>query len=88
MAEPTNWFEHHVVTTLERLEKGQQDFVTKFDDHAEKDAQQFEAIRTDIATSKAEHDASAKTAAKFWAIIGAGGSILISTVIHFLTRGK
>ena len=88
MAEPTNWFEHHVVTTLERLEKGQTEFVTKFQEHADKDAQQFEAIRVDLATSRATHEAVAKTSAKFWAAIATGISLIGSTAIHFFTKGR
>ena len=88
MSEPTNWFEHHVVTTLARLEEGQKDFIIKYEDHIVKDAEQFESIRVEQATSKASHEATSKTSAKFWAAIATALSVILSTVIHYLAKGK
>lgn len=84
----SNWFEKHVVDTLTRLEKGQNDFITEFKTHIQSDSEQFEAIRLEAATSKASHEAIAKTSAKFWAGIGAGVSLVASSAVHFFFKNQ
>ena len=91
MEDNKDWFQIHVVESLDRLEKGQADFqktiLEKFEDHAKDDSKQFESIRTSIATDKAVKIAEAKASAKFWAAVGGGISLLISSGVHFFTKG-
>ncbi len=82
------WFERHVVDSLERLEDNQKQYLTDFQAHTAADNKAFEAIRTDIATSKAAHDAVAGTKAKMWAAIATGISLISSAAIHFLGHHK
>lgn len=81
------WFEKHVVEALDRLEKGQASMLGKYEDHVKSDTEQFEAIRLEIATDKATRAAEAKTSAKFWALIGGGISLGLSSAVHFFTKG-
>ena len=87
MAEYQNgWFEKHVVESLQRLEEGQNNMITKFETHEKSDAKQFEEIRTNIATAAASHEATAKANAKFWGIVGGAISLALSSAVHFMFK--
>lgn len=81
------WFEKHVVDSLERLEQGQDDMVKTFTAHTESDNRQFEAIRTAQAVSNSERAAEIRTSARFWSAISAGIGFVASTILHFLFKG-
>ena len=82
------WFQKHVVDALERLEAGQTAMITKYEAHEKSDAEQFEDIRFELATTKAAHEATAKSEAKLWGVIGGGISLAVSSAVHFLTKGR
>jgi hypothetical protein len=85
--ETKDWFQIHVVESLDEIKKNQKEFADKFDIHIQKDNESFEAIRTDFATTKAAHEATAKAEAKFWSVIGGGVSLAVSSAVHFFTKG-
>ncbi len=80
------WFERHVVDSLERLEDNAKATSIDFRKHTEADAIAFESIRTEIATSKAERNAVARTTSKLWAGVGAVLSLLVSLLVHFFAH--
>jgi hypothetical protein len=85
--ETKDWFQIHVVQTLDEIKENQKAFSDKFEMHIQNDNQAFETIRTDIATAKAIHETESKAQAKFWATVGGGISLGISSAIHFFTKG-
>ena len=61
--------------------------LIKYEAHAKSDTEQFENIRLELATTKAAHDATAKSQAKLWGIVGGGISLIASSAVHFFTKG-
>lgn len=90
MKKANGWSEYQklVLARLDDL-KESQDKSNKFlFEHVQSNNKDFEAIRLDIATNKAVHEASAAGKAKFWAAIGGGVSLLAGIIGDWFLFGR
>lgn len=79
-------YEKLVLDKLDTIQATHEKFLEKFDAHTEDDRQRFEAIGVTLATQAGAHEATAKTQAKLWALIGGAITFVGTTLVHIFYK--